>query len=155
MQLVLQHSCKTSWIVMLRVLPLTFKPVNNLICSKTGLMWVVKRATSLNSFCSNVARQVAQFLVARFSVPLEPPGNIYFKHICGGLISKRWSLFNLAKLVISFIYKELDKWKNSGSRSWRSFSRRSKTTSNFQYVSKSYRTSPHEVSQSWEGNTFY
>ena len=50
---------------MLRVLPRTFKPVNNLICCKTGLMWVVKRTTSLyNSFSSSVARQVA-----RFSVP--------------------------------------------------------------------------------------
>ena len=47
---------------MLRVLPPMFKPVNNLICCKTGLMWVVKRATSLfNSFCSNVAKQVAHF----------------------------------------------------------------------------------------------
>ena len=47
---------------MLRVLPRTFKPVNNLICCKTGLMWVVKRATSLfNSFSSSVARQVARF----------------------------------------------------------------------------------------------
>ena len=109
---------------MLRVLPTTFKPVNNLICCKTGLMWVpwvpevflacggnfrcwpkadtssavgrsherrhykdltetgnrtrkvsgtqgmmwvVKRATSLfNSFCSNVARQVACFLLPVF-----------------------------------------------------------------------------------------
>ena len=49
---------------MLRVLPPTFKPVNNLICCKTGLVWVVKRITSLfNSFCSNVAKQVARFLL--------------------------------------------------------------------------------------------
>ena len=35
----------------------------NLICCETGLIWVVKRATSLfNSFCSNVAKQVARFL---------------------------------------------------------------------------------------------
>ena len=34
-------------------------------------MWVVKRTTSLiNSFCSNVARQVARIFVARFTVPL-------------------------------------------------------------------------------------
>ena len=46
--------CRTSWIAMWRVLQPTVKPVNNLICSKTGLMWVVKRATSLfNWFCSN------------------------------------------------------------------------------------------------------
>ena len=56
---------------MLRVLPPMVKPVSNLICCKTGFMWVVKRATSLfDSFCSNVAKQVAGFFVARFSVPL-------------------------------------------------------------------------------------
>ena len=58
---------------MLRVLPPMVKPVNNMIFCKTGLMWVVKRATSLfNSFCSNVARQVACFLL-----PVFP----YLKHI--------------------------------------------------------------------------
>ena len=34
---------------MLHVLPPLLKPANNLICCKTGLMWVVKRATSLYS----------------------------------------------------------------------------------------------------------
>ena len=54
------HSCKTSWIAMLRVLPPIFKSLNNLICCQIGLMWVVKRATLLfNSFCRNAARQVA------------------------------------------------------------------------------------------------
>ena len=54
-------------LAMLRVLSLTLKPVSNLICCKTGLMWVVKRATSLfNSFCSNVARQVARFMLPVF-----------------------------------------------------------------------------------------
>ena len=48
--------------------PRSVKPVNNLICCKTGLIWVVKRATSLfNSFCRNVARQV--FLVTLLAVP--------------------------------------------------------------------------------------
>ena len=44
------------------------KPVNNLICCKTGLMLrVVKRTTSLfNSFYSNVARRVARFLLPVF-----------------------------------------------------------------------------------------
>ena len=52
---------------MLRVLPLTFKPVSNLICRKIGFMWVVKRTTSLfDSFCSNVAKQVARFLLPVF-----------------------------------------------------------------------------------------
>ena len=60
-------------IAMLDVLPPTFKPVNNLTCCNTGLMWVVKRATLLfNSFCSNVATQVARFLL-----PVFP----YLKHI--------------------------------------------------------------------------
>ena len=54
-------------LAMLCVLSLTLKPVSNLICCKTGLMWVVKRATSLfNSFCSNVARQVARFMLLVF-----------------------------------------------------------------------------------------
>ena len=53
--------------MMLRVLPPTFKPVSNLICCKTDFMLVVKRAISLyNSFCSNVARQVARFLLPVF-----------------------------------------------------------------------------------------
>ena len=57
---------------MLCVLPPMFKPVNNLICCKTGFMWVVKRATSLFiSFCSNVSKLVERFFVARFSVPLQ------------------------------------------------------------------------------------
>ena len=54
-------------LAMLPVLSLTLKPVSNLICCKTGLMWVVKRATSLfNSFCSNVARQGARFMLPVF-----------------------------------------------------------------------------------------
>ena len=52
-KLVLQHCC---------VLQPLFKPVNNQICCKSGLLWLVKRATYLlDSFCSNVARQVAGF----------------------------------------------------------------------------------------------
>ena len=51
--------------MMLRVSPPTsVKPVNNLICCKTGLIWVRKRTTTLfNLFCGNVARQVARFLL--------------------------------------------------------------------------------------------
>ena len=61
------HCCKTRWIAILRLLPRMFKPINNLICCKACLMWVVKRATSLsNSFCSNVAKQVALFLLPVF-----------------------------------------------------------------------------------------
>ena len=53
MQLVLQHCC---------VLQPLFKPVNNRICCKSGLMWLVKRARYLfDSFCRNVATQVAGF----------------------------------------------------------------------------------------------
>ena len=40
---------------MLCVLLTAFKPDNNLICCKMGLMWLVKRATSLfNSFRSRI-----------------------------------------------------------------------------------------------------
>ena len=43
------------------------KPVLQQIRLLTGLMWVVKRATSIfNSFCSNVAKQVARFLLPVF-----------------------------------------------------------------------------------------
>ena len=53
---------------MLRVLTPSLKPVNNLSC-KTDLMWVAKRATwGLNPFCSNVARKVSFFIVARFTL---------------------------------------------------------------------------------------
>ena len=52
---------------MLRVLPPMFKPVNNLICCKTGFMWVVKRVTWLfNSFFSNVAKLGVRFLLLVF-----------------------------------------------------------------------------------------
>ena len=45
------------------------KPVNKLICCKTDLMWLVKRATSLfKLFYSNVARQVAHFLLPFFTI---------------------------------------------------------------------------------------
>ena len=66
-QLVLQYCYKTSWVVVLRVFPPTFTPVNNLICCQTGLMWVVKREALLfNSFFSNVAGQVARVLLHVF-----------------------------------------------------------------------------------------
>ena len=52
---------------MLHVLPPTFKPVNNLFWCKKYLMRVAKRATLLcNSFCNNVAKQVACFLLPVF-----------------------------------------------------------------------------------------
>ena len=70
----------------LPVLPPAFKPVNNLICCKTGLTWVVKRATSLfNSFYSNVARQVVRFLL-----PVFPYLNVRLKSEKGRVV---WNLF--------------------------------------------------------------
>ena len=70
----------------LPVLPPAFKPVDNLICCKTGLTWVVKRATSLfNSFYSNVARQVVRFLL-----PVFPYLNVRFKSEKGHVV---WNLF--------------------------------------------------------------
>ena len=52
---------------MLRVLPPTFKPVNNLICCKTGLMWVVKLATSqFNLVLQQCCKTSYMFFVVRF-----------------------------------------------------------------------------------------
>ena len=84
--------CKTSWKALLRVLPPSFKSVNNQICCKRGLMWMVKRTTSLfNSFCSNVAKRVARFLLPVLSLPLVPyvTDHIYF------------ALFSLVVYVLS------------------------------------------------------
>ena len=67
MHLVLQHRCKTSWIAMLRVLP----PTSNLACTKSGLLTGLNMGgkTRNNDFqlrCSNVAKQVACFLLPVF-----------------------------------------------------------------------------------------
>ena len=46
-------------------------------------MRVVKRATSLfNSFCSNVAKQVARFLLPVFPVPLQ---HLHAEEECKGV----------------------------------------------------------------------
>ena len=71
MQLVLQHCCKTSWIAMLRVLPLTFKPVNNLICCKTGLMHGGKTlCIAIQLVLQQCCKTSCMFFVARISVSL-------------------------------------------------------------------------------------
>ena len=52
---------------MLPVLPLTFKPINNLICCKTGLMWVVKLATSqFNLVLQQCCKTSCMFLLSVF-----------------------------------------------------------------------------------------
>ena len=72
-----------------------FKPVNNLICCKTGLMWVVKRAKSLfNLFCGNVVRQVARFLLPVFPYLQHivrvfiDNDSLYLEFECDWLLSK-------------------------------------------------------------------
>ena len=56
---------------MLRVLPLTFKPVNNLISFKTGLMWVIKRASNaIQLVLQQHCKKSCIFFVARFSAAL-------------------------------------------------------------------------------------
>ena len=108
MQLVLQHCCRTSWIAMLCVLP----PMSNLSCDKSGCRqvwaWVVKHATSLfNLFCSNVARQVARFLLPVFpylkglGAVCSHPTNTYFKK-CSleGLSNALFAVFSLDPLYI-------------------------------------------------------
>ena len=56
---------------MLRVLPLAFKPVNNLICCKTGLIWVIKRARiAIQLVLQQYCKTSCMFFVARFCEPL-------------------------------------------------------------------------------------
>ena len=113
-QPVLHHCCKISLIAILRVLPPMFKPVNNLICCKTGLMWVVKRATSLfNSFCSNVAKQVARFLLPVFPyLTWKKAGSMWRLH------SPFSSLFDSSRDVSTTgsyeacLYWQAKKWEN-------------------------------------------
>ena len=72
-----------------------FATIKNLICSKTGLMWVVKRTTSLfNSFCSNVAKQVARFCCT-------------FYHRVKGAVSRQSSSFCLILPITRSIAMEL------------------------------------------------
>ena len=60
----LQHCCKTSSIAMLCVLPPTKTNLATWFVARQVRTWVVKRATSVfNSFCSNVAKRVARFLL--------------------------------------------------------------------------------------------
>ena len=108
MQLVLRLCSKTRWIAMLRVLPPKLKPVYNLICRKTGLTWVVIHTTLLfNLFCSNVARQVARFLLPVFpylkglGAVCSHPTNTYFKK-CSleGLSNALFAVFSLDPLYI-------------------------------------------------------
>ena len=108
MPLVLQHCYRTSWIAMLCVLP----PTSNLSCNKSACWqvwtWVVKRSTSLfNLFCSNVARQVARFLLPVFpylkglGAVCSHPTNTYFKK-CSleGLSNALFAVFSLDPLYI-------------------------------------------------------
>ena len=56
---------------MLRVLPAMFKPVNNLICCKTGLMWVGKRTIATQLVLQQYCKTSSTFFVTRFSVPFK------------------------------------------------------------------------------------
>ena len=95
---------------MLRVLPLTFKPVHNFICCKTGLLRVVKRATSLslfNSFCSIVIRWMTSSVLFRRCPPNkhytsyngQPNWEILVIAIIDLLISYSWFIFLLVNTV--------------------------------------------------------
>ena len=94
---------------MLRSLPPTFKPVNNLICCKTGLMWVAKRATSLfNLLYSNVARQVARFLLQVFTHLYLFNWRVhlvrYWTHcICFGLFSYWYTLLVIVLKIVGWL----------------------------------------------------
>ena len=105
-QLFFQHCCKTSGKAMLRVLPPTFKPVNNLICCKAGLMWVCKTHNiSIQLVCSNVARQVECFLL-----PVFP--HLYVT-ACNSIIFKRFSV-NSRKRIKTVVWTRIDWWVFDG-----------------------------------------
>ena len=55
---------------MLRVLPPSFKPVNNLICCNAGLIWVENAQHRYSSSFAASCKTSCTFFVARFSVPL-------------------------------------------------------------------------------------
>ena len=62
MQLLLQHCCKTSWLEMLRVLPLT----SNMLCNKSGCCvlpsgWQNAQRRFSTRFAAIIAKQVARF----------------------------------------------------------------------------------------------
>ena len=59
------------------VLPLTFKPVNKLICCKTGLMWVVKRQHCYSNCSAAMLQDKFTHFVARFYAPCLQPSVTY------------------------------------------------------------------------------
>ena len=59
---------------MLRVLPPTLKPVNNLICCKRGLIWVVQRATSLSTQDTVTHALFSCTHLSRADIRVCPPG---------------------------------------------------------------------------------
>ena len=59
---------------MLRVLPPTLKPVNNLICCQRGLIWVVKRATSLSTQDTVTHALFSCTHLSRADIRVGPPG---------------------------------------------------------------------------------
>ena len=79
---------------MLPVLPPMFKPVNNLICCKTGLMWVVKRATSLfNSFAAMLQDKLQVFCCPFFRTLTRTK---FKKSVCPGFPSYLYYNFTLS-----------------------------------------------------------
>ena len=83
-------------ITMLCVLPPSFKPVNNLICCKTDMMWVAIRAISIfNWFCSNVARRVALFCC---------PFYLHLRYIS---FPGKWHLFKPLEPLTNFDTRDL------------------------------------------------
>ena len=66
-QLALQHCCKSD----VARLPPKFKPVTNWFVKRQVRCWSKCATSLLNSFCSNVARQVVCFFVGCFTVHLR------------------------------------------------------------------------------------
>ena len=57
---------------MLRVLPPSFKALNNRICYKTGLMWVKNAQHRYSTHFASMLQDKLPFFLVRFAVPLRP-----------------------------------------------------------------------------------
>ena len=58
--------------MLLRVLPPSFKAVNNRICCQTGLMWVENAQHRYSTHFASMLQDKLPFFLFRFTVPLRP-----------------------------------------------------------------------------------
>ena len=103
--------------------PTSFKLVNNLICWKIGLMWLVKRATLLfNSFCRNVAKQFARSCCPFYRTFKSHPRGRYFLEFLMGVchpVLQILTLFQTKKCHFSHPFSDLASKIHPCFQTWR------------------------------------